>query len=94
VRIAQRKSFLKAFHTYSDDHVRRYDRHLQIGDYIVNYDTLTKMTMGHILDPIKVIPSIVSITSLTTNTGPKAKVSLGLRSSSNTKSSRTECHAP
>ncbi len=34
------------------------------------------MTRGHILDPIKVIPSIVFTTALTTNTGPKAKVSL------------------
>ncbi len=71
-----RKSFLKAFHAYSDDHVRRYDRRLQIEDHIVNYDTLAKMTRGHTLDPNTVILSIVSITSLTNNTGPKANVSL------------------
>ena len=73
---ALRKSFLKAFHAYSDDHVRRYGCHLQIEDHIVNYDTLTKMTRGHILNPNQVITPIVSTTTLTTNTGPKAKVSL------------------
>jgi hypothetical protein len=51
VLTALKRSFLKAFHAYSDDHVRRYDRHLQIEDHIVNYDTLTKMTRGRILDP-------------------------------------------
>jgi hypothetical protein len=76
VLTALSKSFLKACHAYSHDHVRRYDCHLQIEDHIVNYDTLTKMTRGHTLDPNTVILSIVSITSLTTNTGPKAKVSL------------------
>ena len=77
VLTALRKSFLKAFHAYSDDHVRRYGCHLQIEDHIVNYDTtLTKMTRGHILDPNQVITPIVSTTTLTTNTGPKAKVSL------------------
>ena len=76
VRTALRKSFLKAFHAYSDDHVLRYGCHLQIEDHIVNYDTLTKMTRGHILDPNQVITPIVSTTTLTTNTGPKAKVSL------------------
>ncbi len=44
--------------------------------HIVNYDTLTKMTRGHILNPNRVITPIVSTTTLTTNTGPKAKVSL------------------
>ena len=77
MRTALRKSFLKAFHAYSDDHVRRYGCHLQIEDHIVNYDTLTKITRGHILDPNnQVITPIVSTTTLTTNTGPKAKVSL------------------
>jgi hypothetical protein len=76
VHTALRKSFLKAFHAYSDDHVRRYGCHLQIEDHIVNYDTLTKMTRGHILNPNQVITPIVSTTTLTTNTGPKAKVSL------------------
>ncbi len=61
---------MKAFH------LRRYGSRIKIEDYIVNYDTLTKMTRGHTLDLNKVIPSIVSITSLTTNTGPKAKASL------------------
>jgi hypothetical protein len=34
------------------------------------------MTRGHILDPNQVITPIVFTTTLTTNTGPKAKVSL------------------
>jgi hypothetical protein len=49
VRTGLRKVFLDGFHAYSEDHVRRYGSRLKIEDYIVNYDTLTKMTRGHIL---------------------------------------------
>ena len=63
-----RKSFLRAFHAYSKASERRNGTKLKISQYIVNFDTVTMMTVGHLVNPTKVPPSIVSTMSQTTKT--------------------------